>query len=270
MVHDGFVEAGYLAPRPRAGGCTRRTSTPARSSSSPASTARPSGTCALVADGPFGLPSDRAFAEENDALRAELRGPMLRVRLAGRRRRPPPRTPAASSMRLFAAMTRVALDEFPDSPVLHRGDARERALLRRHRGRGRASPGRARCTARPAVLLHTGGARAGRPLRGARDAHPAGDGRADHRARPRRGSRTQRTGAAAARRTGSATLLDEQGVTGARSPRRSRLLAERHPHALRAHPRRGRGRDAPPRSAPGMRACPASQGVACPLPIPSA
>jgi hypothetical protein len=54
VVHEGFVEAGYLTPRP---GWRMHAAylNPARSSS-PGSTGTPSH-CALIADGPFGLPT---------------------------------------------------------------------------------------------------------------------------------------------------------------------------------------------------------------------
>ena len=70
VVHDGFVEAGYLDPTPSG----RRMHPAYLNPGTVFFVARVDGetvgTCALIADGPFGLPSDRAFAEENDLLRA--------------------------------------------------------------------------------------------------------------------------------------------------------------------------------------------------------
>ena len=73
------------------------------------------GTCAMIADGPYGLPSDRAFIEENDALRATGRlfehGSLAIAREHRRHTR-------RIMLRLGAAMTRTAIEEHPDSPLV--------------------------------------------------------------------------------------------------------------------------------------------------------
>jgi hypothetical protein len=116
VVHDGFVEAGYL----RAQASGRRMHVSYLNPGTIFFVARiegePVGTCALIADGPFGVPSDRAFIEENDELRARTgyvlhEAGSLVVGTAHRR------STRRIVMRLFAAMTRVAIDEFPTAPV---------------------------------------------------------------------------------------------------------------------------------------------------------
>jgi len=116
VIHDGFVEAGYLTPRPSG----RRMHPSYLNPGTIFFVARIDGetaaTCAIVADGPFGLPSDRAFVEENDAIRAEGAWVLREcgsLAVSGRHRRHTRRI----VMRLFAAATRVALAEFPEVPV---------------------------------------------------------------------------------------------------------------------------------------------------------
>ncbi len=116
VVHEGFVEAGYLAPKPSGRRMHAAYLNPGTVFFVARIDGETVGTCALIADGPFGLPSDRAFAEENDALRAATRGTIyeagsLAVRSEYRR------STRRIVMRLFAAMTRVALAEFPEAPV---------------------------------------------------------------------------------------------------------------------------------------------------------
>ena len=116
IVHDGFVEAGYATAR--ASG--RRMHPAYLNPGTVFAVARIGdeaiGTAALIADGPFGLPSDRAFAEENDAMRAESDEPLrecgsLAVRAPWRRHT------RRIFVRAISALTRVAFDEFPDAPV---------------------------------------------------------------------------------------------------------------------------------------------------------
>ena len=116
VVHEGFVEAGYLAPKPSGRRMHAAYLNPGTVFFVARIDGETVGTCALIADGPFGLPSDRAFAEENDALRAMAgeriyEAGSLAVRSEHRR------STRRIVMRLFAAMTRVALAEFPDAPV---------------------------------------------------------------------------------------------------------------------------------------------------------
>ena len=69
IVHRGFVEAGYARPRPSG----RRMHPSYLNPGTLFAVARMGGasvgTVAMVNDGPFGLPSDRAFVEEIDGLR---------------------------------------------------------------------------------------------------------------------------------------------------------------------------------------------------------
>lgn len=116
IVHDGFVEAGYVEPQ----GSGRRMH---RSYLNPGTVffvarmgGEAVGTCALIADGPFGLPSDRAFVEENDAMRREGAGPLHEcgsLAVSSHARRHTRRI----MIRLIAAMSRIAFAEFPTSPV---------------------------------------------------------------------------------------------------------------------------------------------------------
>lgn len=71
IIHDGFVSAGYMDPRPSG----RRMHPAYLNPGGVHVVARMGesvvGTIIMVADGPFGLPSDRAFVEEIDQLRAD-------------------------------------------------------------------------------------------------------------------------------------------------------------------------------------------------------
>lgn len=116
IVHDGFVEAGFASPN----GSGRRLHPAYLNPGTVFALARIGdetiGTAALIADGPFGLPSDRAFAEENDALREESPLPLrevgsLSVRSEWRRHT------RRVFVRAISALTRVALAEYPDAIV---------------------------------------------------------------------------------------------------------------------------------------------------------
>lgn len=116
LIHDRFVEAGYQVPR--ASG--RRFVAPYLNEGTVFAIARHGsrivGAAALVPDGPFGLPSDRAFAEEVDDLRAEAAEPVrevgslaIRAGVGGG---------AAVYAHMMAALVRLTLEECPDAPVL--------------------------------------------------------------------------------------------------------------------------------------------------------
>jgi hypothetical protein len=116
IVHDGFVEAGFATARTSG----RRMHPAYLNPGTVFAVARIDGTAigtaALIADGPFGLPSDRAFAEENDQMRAESDELLhecgsLAVRAPWRRHT------RRIFMRAISALTRVAFEEFPDAPV---------------------------------------------------------------------------------------------------------------------------------------------------------
>lgn len=116
VVHDGFVEAGFMAPRPSGRRMHLSYLNPGTTFFVARMDGEPVGASALVADGPFGLPSDRAFAEENDALRRAGSGvvhesgslSVLRTHRRHTRR---------ILMRLIAAMSRVTLADYPTAPI---------------------------------------------------------------------------------------------------------------------------------------------------------
>lgn len=116
VIHDGFVEAGYMAPQPSGRRMHASYLNPGTLFFVARMEGRPVAACALIADGPFGLPSDRAFAEENDAMRSAS-PQMLRecgsLAVRGEARCHTRRI----LMRINAAMCRVAIDEFPDAPI---------------------------------------------------------------------------------------------------------------------------------------------------------
>lgn len=227
VVHEGFVEAGYLDPTPSGRRMHAAYLNPGTIFFVARIDGETVGTCALIADGPFGLPSDRAFAEENDALRAAVEGPLyeagsLAVRSEYRR------STRRIVMRLFAAMTRVALAEFPDAPVPLAVTPDNRRFYSAMAGALDIAGPRPLYGA-PAVLLQTGAralaahcAQRATPTQRAMDAlltEPDPAWFTDHRSRLPLPSEWL------------ATLLDEQGVTDALAAQ-IRLLAERYPEAL--------------------------------------
>ena len=161
---------------------------------------------------------------------------------------------------------RVALEDFPGSPVVITVDARDGALLRRDRSGWRrlAEPrplygAPAHAAARPDGRAHgasTAGARESSGQRALdrliRERPPLVDRRPAHRA-------------AAARPAGSGSSIEEQGVT-ARLAAQIRLLAVRHPHALRAILREAAGVARRLGATAAAWRSPAS-GVGIPLPI---
>lgn len=117
VVHDGFVEAGYTMPK-RSG---RRMHAAYLNPGTIFGLARigdePVGAVVLVMDGPFGLPSDRAFVEENDNLRRASRSPVLECgsfAVSAPWRQHTRRV----FVRLIAALMRATIDDLPDSPVV--------------------------------------------------------------------------------------------------------------------------------------------------------
>ena len=116
IVHDGFVEAGFASPQRSGRRVHRSYLNPGTMFFVARMGGEAVGTCAFIADGPFGLPSDRAFVEENDAMREEGLGTLhecgsLAVRRDARRHT------RRIVMRLMAAMTRLSAEEFPDEPM---------------------------------------------------------------------------------------------------------------------------------------------------------
>ncbi len=154
IIHDGFVEAGYLAPRASGRRMHASYLNPGTTFYVARMDGEPVGASAFIADGPFGLPSDRAFAEENDALRAT--GDVLHeagsLVVAGEHRRSTRRI----VMRLFAAMTRQALQECPRAPV-SLAVAPENERFYGSLAGARPIAGSRPLYGAPAVLLLTGG-----------------------------------------------------------------------------------------------------------------
>lgn len=74
VVHDTFCEAGYLDPRPSGLRMIPAYLNPGTTLLLGVVDGRPAAATALIPDGPFGLPSDRAFVEEIDGVRG---GPPL-------------------------------------------------------------------------------------------------------------------------------------------------------------------------------------------------
>jgi hypothetical protein len=116
VIHDGFVEAGYTEPQPSGRRMHPAYLNPGTMFIIARMDGRAVGTCALICDGPFGLPSDRAFAEENDALRQTVpllrEGGSLAVRSDARRHT------RRIMMRLTAAISRMAAAESPHGDVV--------------------------------------------------------------------------------------------------------------------------------------------------------
>jgi hypothetical protein len=116
IVHDGFVQAGYMAPQPSGRRLHASYLNPGTMFFVARMEGRAVGTCALIADGPFALPSDRAFVEENDRMREETGLSLhecgsLSVRAEARRHT------RRIVMRLVAAMSRVSAERFPMSAI---------------------------------------------------------------------------------------------------------------------------------------------------------
>ena len=117
VVHDGFVEAGYTLPKTSG----RRMHAAYLNPGTIFGLARigdePVGAVVMVVDGPFGLPSDRAFVEENDALRQVSRSPIIEC---GSFAVPAPwrRHTRRVFVRLIAALMRATIGDLPESPVV--------------------------------------------------------------------------------------------------------------------------------------------------------
>ncbi|MEW6582326.1 MAG: hypothetical protein AB1416_06160 [Actinomycetota bacterium] len=71
VVHDGFVEAGYMSPQPSGRRMIAQYLNPGTTFIVARMDDAPVGVMAVLPDGPFGLPSDRTFREEIDALRID-------------------------------------------------------------------------------------------------------------------------------------------------------------------------------------------------------
>jgi hypothetical protein len=116
VIHDGFVEAGYMVRQPSGRRMHPSYLNPGTMFLVARIDGEAVGASVFIADGPFGLPSDRAFAEENSLLRAQsdhaLHEAGSLVVLSAHRR-----STRRIVMRLFAGLTRMALQDFPAAPV---------------------------------------------------------------------------------------------------------------------------------------------------------
>jgi hypothetical protein len=117
LIHDAFVEAGYMLPQPSGRRLHPAYLNPGTYFGIAHGDDEPVGAMAMVSDGPFGLPSERAFAEEIDALRASVpaelfEGGSLAVAAAQRRH-----TRRVFTL-LMAAVARTEFDEHPDASVV--------------------------------------------------------------------------------------------------------------------------------------------------------
>jgi hypothetical protein len=230
VVHDGFVEAGYTLPRPS----RRRMHASYLNPGTVFAVARvdgePVGAAVLVADGPFGLPSDRAFTEEIDALRSFDSRPMLECGsfvVAASWRRHTRRV----FVRVMSALIRVAQEEFPGSGILISVSPETVRFYAAIAGMASIAGPRPLYGA-PAMLLHSpdGGHMAGH----CRRAESSGQRALDRliRESPRSWLADVRTGRPLPDRWLRDLVAEDPGA--ARLAEQIRLLALRHPHALRA------------------------------------
>jgi hypothetical protein len=117
LIHDGFVESGYVVPQPSGRRLHASYLNPGTFFALARMDGVPVGATVLMPDGPFGLPSDRAFAEEIDALRATPGGTLfeagsLAVGTAWRRHT------RRIYTRLMATLIRGGLEMDPDARVV--------------------------------------------------------------------------------------------------------------------------------------------------------
>ena len=235
VIHDGFVEAGYMDPQPSGRRMHPSYLNPGTMFLVARIDGEPVGASVFISDGPFGLPSDRAFAEENGLLRARtehlLHEAGSLVVLSSHRR-----STRRIVMRLFAALTRMALKEFPAAAVpmvVAPENERFYGSLLGARKIGAERP----LFGAPAILLLTGGAAAAAhcsqratPSQRRMDAlltEPGPSWLTDRRAhRPPPAAWLE-------------ALLDEQGLTQTLASQ-IQLLSERCPEALANVLRRAR------------------------------
>lgn len=235
VIHDGFVGAGYLDAQPSGRRMHPAYLNPGTTFFVARIGGEAVGASAMIADGPFGLPSDRAFAEENDRLRALSELPLreagsLVIRDEYRR------GTRRIVLRLFAAMTRLALHEYPAAPV-PMAVAPENERFYGSLAGARRIAGERPLYGAPAVLLLTGGAAladhcsgGATPTQRRMDAllnEPAPSWLTDRRAHlPQTSGWLE-------------PLMDEQGITETLAAQIA-LLSERYPQALAHVLRRAR------------------------------
>jgi hypothetical protein len=235
VVHDGFVEAGFTPPQPSGKRLHASYLNPGTVFALARIDGEPVGAAVAVVDGPFGLPSDRAFAEENDALRRLYPAPIYEcgsfvVRAPWRRHT------RRVFLRAIAALTRLTLVDSPRSPVVIAASPETERFYGAILGMRRLAEPRPLYGA-PALLMHPGTVEdmAGHCRRGEssgqramdrliRETHPSW--MVDRRAGlPLPGDWLQE-------------LVEEQDAAGALAAQ-IHLLASRHPSLLRSILREG-------------------------------
>ena len=183
VIHDGFVEAGYLAPQASGRRMHASYLNPgtiffvARMEGEAVGDLRARSPTARSGCPPTAPSPRRTMRSGRRATTRCARPDRSSIRSAHRR------STRRIVMRLFAAMTRVALGEFPDAPVpmaVAPENERFYAIARRRAAARRRAPALRR--ARGAAADRRRGA--GRALRAAGDAEPAPDARPHHRAEP--------------------------------------------------------------------------------------
>jgi hypothetical protein len=117
LIHDGFVAAGYMQPTPSGRRLHPAYLNPGTYFVMARMQGELAGAMAMVSDGPFGLPAERAFAEEIDAIRAACDAP---IHEAGSRVVPQAWGHRAGriSMFMIAATINLGIRELSDSPIL--------------------------------------------------------------------------------------------------------------------------------------------------------
>lgn len=117
LIHDGFVAAGYMQPMPSGRRLHPSYLNPGTYFVMARMQGELAGAMAIVADGPFGLPSERAFAEEIDLIRGAVAGPLYE---AGSRVVPASWGHRAGrvSMFMIAATVNLGMTEMRDATVL--------------------------------------------------------------------------------------------------------------------------------------------------------
>ena len=115
VVHDGFVDAGYMPPHPAGRRAIPHYLTPGAAFALAEVDGEPVGSCVCIPDGPWGLPSEHAFPTEVAALRARVR-PLMEV---GSLAIPPAHRALTRRVvtRLFAVAIRVLREEDRDVVV---------------------------------------------------------------------------------------------------------------------------------------------------------
>jgi hypothetical protein len=117
LVHDGFAESGYISQQPSGRRMHLSYLNPGSAFVLARMGGQAVGAAALIVDGPFGVPADRAFAEENDILRATSAAPLVECGsfVIGTQWR---RHTRRIIMRVIAALARAGLTSAADGPVV--------------------------------------------------------------------------------------------------------------------------------------------------------